>query len=230
MKYEVRAKMTSYSYLTLEADSQEEAIEKAKEIDGGEFIEDDPREGEWEIIDAVPVEEEQTYRVLVDVYKDSTGMFSDCECDINNIYTLSVPRKILAEWVKEKFNKELDSWLNEYTCDDTHTLFNELKDRIRYSEPYKYGKKLFRYDYNERLVEWIHKPSEDELNDNKEWQEKYQKDLWEIVDGYVVVDRVGLRMENWDNVESRKSYLQNWCDDIEEETQIELSYFEEEFK
>ena len=37
-KYRVWAKMTSYSYLDVEAESEDEAINIANETDGGEFI------------------------------------------------------------------------------------------------------------------------------------------------------------------------------------------------
>ena len=55
MKYEVRAKMTSYHYITVEAESEKDAIAKAKEIDGGEFVEKFPMSGSWEILDAIEV-------------------------------------------------------------------------------------------------------------------------------------------------------------------------------
>ncbi len=46
-KYRVWAKMTTYSYIEVEAESEDEAMGIAKEIDGGEFITSD--DGEWEI-------------------------------------------------------------------------------------------------------------------------------------------------------------------------------------
>ena len=48
--YRVWAKMISYCYLDVEADSVEEANEIAMETDGGEFINDDPYGGDWEIM------------------------------------------------------------------------------------------------------------------------------------------------------------------------------------
>lgn len=46
-KFRVWAKMTTYSYLEVEADSEEEAEMIAEETDGGEFIPTD--DGDWEI-------------------------------------------------------------------------------------------------------------------------------------------------------------------------------------
>ena len=50
-KYRVWAKMISYSYLEVEAESKEEAEAIAEETDGGEFIPTD--DGDWELIDDV---------------------------------------------------------------------------------------------------------------------------------------------------------------------------------
>ena len=59
MKYRVWAKMTSYSYVDVEADSESEAMSMAEEIDGGEFIgDDDPLSGDWEICRADEREEQ----------------------------------------------------------------------------------------------------------------------------------------------------------------------------
>ena len=46
MKYRVMYKSTEYVYIDVEADSIEEAKEIAENTDGGEFIEDDV--GDWE--------------------------------------------------------------------------------------------------------------------------------------------------------------------------------------
>jgi len=48
--YRVWAKMTSYCYLDVEADSVEDALNYAENADGGDFIED-PASGDWEMLD-----------------------------------------------------------------------------------------------------------------------------------------------------------------------------------
>ena len=48
-KFRVWAKMTSYAYLEIEADTKEEAEKIAEDTDGGEFISTDG--GDWEILD-----------------------------------------------------------------------------------------------------------------------------------------------------------------------------------
>lgn len=47
MKYRVFAKMVSYCYVDIEAESKEEAEMVAEDIDGGEF--EIPSDGSWEI-------------------------------------------------------------------------------------------------------------------------------------------------------------------------------------
>ena len=54
MKYIVWAKMTSYAYLYVDAESEEEAFEIAEETDGGEF--EPSEDGDWEIVTCNPVD------------------------------------------------------------------------------------------------------------------------------------------------------------------------------
>jgi hypothetical protein len=57
MKYRVNATMTTDLYVIVEADSEDEALEIARNMDGGEFIEDERwGSGDWNIEDAAPVE------------------------------------------------------------------------------------------------------------------------------------------------------------------------------
>ena len=47
-KFRVWAKMTSYAYLDVEAETAEEAYQIADSTDGGEFISDEFK-GDWEV-------------------------------------------------------------------------------------------------------------------------------------------------------------------------------------
>lgn len=95
------------------------------------------------------------------------------------------------------------------------------------SKPYKRGKKLFRYDFDNGMVEYICKADEEMLKDNEEWVAKYGKPLWDVdADGYCIVDAVGLRAENWKDKESRDCYLDTWLDDMREEFAYEMALFE----
>lgn len=95
------------------------------------------------------------------------------------------------------------------------------------SRAYKFRGKLFRYDFDNGMVEYIYKADADMRKDNREWMEKWNKPLWEIDEhGYFVADSVGLRRENWKNKENRDHYLGNWVDDMEEEFRCEMAMFE----
>ena len=53
-QFQVCAKMTSYCYLPVEAESEEEAIKIAEHTDGGDF-EQNELEGDWEIVSVTKV-------------------------------------------------------------------------------------------------------------------------------------------------------------------------------
>lgn len=60
-QFRVRARSTSYCYLDVEAEDEEAAIDIAKETDGGDFItEDEYLTGEWEVLDAEPIDNLKT--------------------------------------------------------------------------------------------------------------------------------------------------------------------------
>lgn len=66
------------------------------------------------------MENKRNELLYVDVYADDTGLFTEEECDYNNITTLIVPRWIVEEWYKQ-YEEEIvfDKWFGEiYTCDD----------------------------------------------------------------------------------------------------------------
>jgi hypothetical protein len=66
------------------------------------------------------MENKRNELLYVDVYADDTGLFTEEECDYNNITTLIVPRWIVEEWYKQ-YEEEIvfDKWFREiYTCDD----------------------------------------------------------------------------------------------------------------
>jgi nuclear transport factor 2 (NTF2) superfamily protein len=86
----------------------------------------------------------------------------------------------------------------------------------------KVGKHYFKYDREMAIVRMYYKPKDEELQemiaDNKEWQKKYGKNLWDIdEDGLMYIDGAGLRRENWDNKDARNEYLAEMEADFEEE-------------
>ena len=85
------------------------------------------------------------------------------------------------------------------------------------SRVYKVNGRIFRYDYDKNRVEWVSKATQEELKDNEEWVAKYNHPLWEIEEGYVIHDTIGLSLENWKNKEARQEYLEGYCYDIDAE-------------
>ena len=94
------------------------------------------------------------------------------------------------------------------------------------SRVYKVRNRLFRYDYDECVVEQISKADPEMYEDNKEWQAKHGRNLWDIdEDGYMVMHSVGLMLENWKDKESRNEYLEMWADELNEEESWMVSDF-----
>ena len=92
---------------------------------------------------------------------------------------------------------------------------------MRYSRPYKRGNRLFRYDHEKAVVQWVSKATDDERMENETWQMKYGEPLWSIDrHGMIVHHTVGLARENWKNKAVRDEYLDIWNDEIDYECQM----------
>lgn len=90
---------------------------------------------------------------------------------------------------------------------------------------YKKDGKMFRYDFEHCIVEYVCKASKDEIANNKEWQSKYGRNLWDIDEnGYMVIDSAGLRAENWKNKEVRDEYLAEWIEEMKYECEMMAQY------
>ena len=85
-----------------------------------------------------------------------------------------------------------------------------------YSRVKKVGSRRFRFNYDRCVLEYVVKPSAEVLADNVEWREKYGHDLWEIENGYVVIDGIGLGRESW------KENPEYWCEVYSEELDCEI--------
>lgn len=87
------------------------------------------------------------------------------------------------------------------------------------SAPYKMDGKLFRYDFGDSTVEYITKATADEIKLESDWAEKHDGERLVGIgkDGYIILDTVGLRRENWANKEVRDEYLRGWSDDLDAE-------------
>lgn len=95
----------------------------------------------------------------------------------------------------------------------------------KYSGIYKRNGKCFKYDFEHSIVEYVCKASKQELEDNKSWQEKFGKNLWDIDEnGYIVIDSAGLRAENWKNKEVRDEYLDEWIFELQAECEAMVAF------
>ena len=88
----------------------------------------------------------------ITVYASSTGLFTDKECDQENLTEIAVDELLLKKWVDENIYrfKSYAEFLETYTADDTERLVWWLLDNgygleIRGKSVYKYGMRLRPY-------------------------------------------------------------------------------------
>ncbi len=76
--------------------------------------------------------------IVIDIYADTTGQYSEDECQYCNCASVQIPERIVRQWYEENFGKEeklyfcgdefentFETWLKEvYTCDDTDGLYD----------------------------------------------------------------------------------------------------------
>ena len=95
------------------------------------------------------------------------------------------------------------------------------------SNVYRYRGKLFRYDFDNAVVEYIYKASKEDIEDEESWIREHGRPLFDIDDkGYIVVDSVGLSQKNWKNKAARDEYLYQYCVDLDEEAEALRREFE----
>ncbi len=94
------------------------------------------------------------------------------------------------------------------------------------SNPVKVSGKLFRYDFDRSVVEYIIKADAETISEENEWKRKHGSPLFGIdPEGYIVCSTAGLNVANWKNAAARKEYLSEWADELSEEE----SYLAEDF-
>lgn len=95
------------------------------------------------------------------------------------------------------------------------------------SKVYEQDGKLFRYNYDDAVVEYVYKATEEDKAEEAEWLEKHGCSLHHIdSDGYAVVASIGLRQDNWDHEELRREYIAQWIADLDEELRALKADFE----
>ena len=105
------------------------------------------------------------------------------------------------------------------------------------SNPVKVSGKLFRYDFDHSVVEYIIKADAETISEENEWKRKYGSPLFGIdAEGYIVCSTAGLSVGNWKDVDARREYLSEWASELSEEESClaedfvknELPYLKEE--
>lgn len=86
------------------------------------------------------------------------------------------------------------------------------------SHPIKVSDKLFRYDFDRSVVEYIIKADAETIREENEWKQKHGSPLFGIdADGYIVCSTAGLNVSNWKDTDARGEYLSGWANELAEE-------------
>lgn len=88
------------------------------------------------------------------------------------------------------------------------------------SKPVKVSGKLFRYDFDRSVVEYIIEADAETISEENEWKQKHGSALFGIdSEGYIVcsIAEPNVANWNWKNVAARKEYLSEWADELSEE-------------
>lgn len=107
------------------------------------------------------------------------------------------------------------------------------------SNPVKVSGKLFRYDFDRSVVEYIIKADAETIREENEWKQKHGSPLFGIdAEGYIVCSTAGLNTGYWHDADIRREYLSAWANELEEEANClaedfvknEIQYLKEETK
>lgn len=86
------------------------------------------------------------------------------------------------------------------------------------SNPVKVSGKLFRYDFDHSVVEYIIKADAETISEENEWKRKHGSPLFGIdPEGYIVCSTAGLNAGYWHDADVRREYLSGWAYELEEE-------------
>lgn len=64
--------------------------------------------------------------MLMEIYRDTTGLFTSKECDYDNVIMMEFDDDVVKEYFEKNCSGSygFDEWLTRYTCDDTETLYD----------------------------------------------------------------------------------------------------------
>lgn len=89
------------------------------------------------------------------------------------------------------------------------------------SNPVKISGKLFRYDFDHAVVEYICKADADIIAEENEWKANHGgRPLFGIDEtGHIVCATAGLNVSNWKDAYARQEYLSGWAAELDEEAE-----------
>ena len=63
--------------------------------------------------------------MLMEIYRDTTGMFTTKECDDDNVIEMEFDDDVVKDFFDENIGTgDFDEWLGSYTCDEVDTLYD----------------------------------------------------------------------------------------------------------
>lgn len=96
--------------------------------------------------------------MFISIYRDSTGRFTQEECDENNVFDTCVSYKNLHDYFMEKVRDNLKAdedtsdarlfvdWIDNYTLDETEDLYDYCLNRGEILEEYNRCLRIYSYD------------------------------------------------------------------------------------
>lgn len=132
-------------------------------------------------------------KLEVTIYCDSTGLFSESECNADNMCDMMFDEAVVEEWFEEKISPHVDYgfevwYLEEYTCDDTDGMYDYAVAKgdhpyfnvgnlcnVFYRDPYNYKYVVFTGDLTEcrefgRENEWVWRCDDDYYDVHEEYE------------------------------------------------------------
>lgn len=110
-------------------------------------------------------------KINVAIYCDTTGLFSEEECDMDNICYMMFEESIVEEWFEEKMAPDVDYgfefwYTQEYDCDETDGLYEYAVSKG--DHPYfDMDKPIYVFYRDESNYKWI--VFEGDLNECREF-------------------------------------------------------------
>lgn len=131
-------------------------------------------------------------KIEVTVYCDTTGLFSEAECNRDNMCDLMFEESIVEEWFEEKVSPNVDYgfelwYTEEYTCDDTDGLYDYAvsKGDHPYFDVCNLCNVFYRDPYNYKYVVFTGNLTEcREFGRENDWTWRYDDDYYDVHEEY----------------------------------------------